>query len=719
MFTSDRWPACRMGDVAGGVAGAMVVLPQAMAYGVALFALMDMSAASGALAGLIGAACLSLVSGAFGGTIALISSPTGPSLALLSGSVVALAAYDLSGGRLLAALVAVTVLAGVIQIAVAVSGGGRLIKFIPYPVVVGFMTGAALLMLKSQVRPLFGEVADPAWASWYWIPLATALSTIIFMTVSTRVLAWMPAAIAGLAGGTIVFHLLAGMGPAAVPASWVVGELPHAGASEAALSIDLFQGLPPWPILSGALALAMLASLNTLLTSVIADLVTGTRHVARRELIAQGFGQMLAGAFGGMGGSATTGATVVSAKTGARRWGGVSAGVAFLLLVFFFGGAGRWLPISVLAGIIIHVAIGMIERDMFTWLRAGRTRADALVALLVMAVTVSYDLVTAVGAGVVIAIILFIRTQAESSVVHFRTTGLQRHSVRRRTAEEHQMLNAHGERIVHYQLRGNLFFATADGLFEQLLPDLDRRAWVILHFGRVSQIDLTGMNILHQIAARLQSHGGQLLLCEVHNELGLGDDPNETLSALDQKWQGTLSVRTFVGSDQALEFAEDALLTDLGAPPAQSHERAALAETDLCDGMTPDQIAALQAVVKALPVEAGQKLFAAGDEGDHMYIVLRGEVEARLQTTRHHYKRLAKYGPGTFFGEVAFLDPGPRTADAVVMAPTELLEIDRDGLERLERERPDVAVALLLTLGRMQCHYLRQTAEEIQRMANW
>ncbi len=719
MFTSERWPAYRMGDLAGGVAGAMIVLPQAMAYGVALFALMDMSAGSGALAGLIGAACLSLVSGAFGGTIALISSPTGPSLALLAGSVAALAADGLSGERLFAALMAVTVLAGVIQIAVAVSGGGRLIRFIPYPVVVGFMTGAALLMLKSQVRPLFGEVADPAWASWYWIPLVTALSTIIFMTVSTRVMAWMPNTITGLIGGTLVFHLLAGMGPVAVPASWVVGALPHAGAGEAAFSFDMFEGLPLWPILSGALALAMLASLNTLLTSVIADLVTETRHAARRELIAQGFGQMLAGISGGMGGSATTGATVVGAKTGARRWGGVSAGAAFVLLVFFSGESGRWLPISVLAGIIIHVAIGMIERDMFIWLRAGRTRTDALVALLVTTITVGYDLVTAVGAGVVIAIILFIRSQAESSVVHFRTTGLQRHSVRRRTAEEHQMLNAHGDRIVHYELRGNLFFATADGLFEQLLPDLDRKAWVILHFGRVSQIDLTGMNILHQIAARLQGHGGQLLLCELHSELGLGDDPGKTLSAQNPKDQGRLSVRTFIGSDQALEFAEDELLTDLGAPPAQPHERAALDDTDLCKGMTPDQIAALQAVVRKLSVETGQKLFAAGDEGNHMCIVLRGEVEARLQTTRHHYKRLGKYGPGTFFGEVAFLDPGPRTADMVVMAPTELLELDRDGLERLERERPDVAVALLLTLGRMQGHYLRQTAEEIQRMANW
>jgi len=715
-----RWlPDYGLRDLAGGVAAALVVLPQAMAYGVALFAFMDMSAASGALAGLVGAACLGLVSGLFGGTVGLISSPTGPALALLSGSLVALAAHGLNGGQLLAGLVALIVLAGLMQIAIAVSGGGKLIKFIPYPVVVGFMTGAALLMIRSQFGPIFGDMPNAAWEGWQWIPGASALATLGLAIASARWLPKIPPVITGLIGGTLIFHALAGLGPGPVPEVWVVGALPGFGDGNLDLSVSLFRDLPLWPVVSGALALAMLASLNTLLSSVIADLVTGARHDARRELIAQGLGQMLAGLAGGMGGSATTGATLVAVKTGARRWAGITAGAAFVLMVFFFAPAGKLLPISVLAGIIVHVAVGMIERDMFEWLRAGRTRSDAMVALLVTIVTVAYDLVTAVGAGIVITIILFIRSQAQVPVVHSRSTCAQRRSVRLRTEEEHELLEQHGERIVLYELRGNLFFATADRLFEELLPDLDRPAWVIFHMRRAGQIDLTGIKILHQIAARLQAHGGQLLFCEVHRELDLGEDINRTLAAVGQKDGNGLNVRTFVGSDEALEYAEDALLTELDCPPAAAHEHVALADSDLCQGMTPPQIAALEAVLHAARSEAGQQLFAAGDSGDDLYIVMHGEVEVRLQTTRHHYKRLAKCGPGTFFGEVAFLDPGPRTADAYVMKPTELMVFDRDSLRQLEERHPDVAVALLIALGRAQGQHLRHTDEEIQRMAQW
>ena len=145
----------------------------------------------------------------------------------------------------------------------------------------------------------------------------------------------------------------------------------------------------------------------------------------------------------------------------------MTAGAVFLLLVFVFGPAGKLLPIAVLAGIIIHVAVGMIRRDMFEWLRTGRTRVDAMVALLVTIVTVVYDLVTAVGAGVVIAIILFIRAEAGASVIHRRSTGMERHSVRLRTQKERALLESHGERIVLYELSSNLFFATADRLFEE------------------------------------------------------------------------------------------------------------------------------------------------------------------------------------------------------------------------------------------------------------
>ncbi len=543
------------GDLAGGVAAAMVVLPQAMAYGVALFALMGMSAASGALAGLVGAACLSLASGLFGRTVGLISSPTGPALALLLGALATLAAHDLDGQHLFAGLVAMIVLAGLMQIAIAVSGGGKLIKFIPYPVVVGFMTGAALIMIRSQFAPIFGDLPDAGWESWQWIPAASALATLGVAMASVRWLLKIPPPITGLIVGTLIFHALAGLGPGPVPGMWVVGALPEFGDSSSGLTFSLFRDLPLWPVLAGALALAMLASLNTLLTSVIADLVTEARHDARRELIAQGVGQMLAGMAGGMGGSATTGATVVAVKTGARHWAGATAGAAFVAMVFFFAPAGALLPLSVLAGIIIHVAVGMIKRDMFEWLRAGRTRSDAMVALLVMIITVAYDLVTAVGAGVVITIILFIRSQAQVPVIHRRSSGAQRSSVRLRPAAEQELLERHGERIVLYELRGNLFFATADSLFEELLPELDRPAWIILHMRRAGQIDLTGLNILHQIAARLQAHGGQLLFCEVHRELDLGENINQTLSAVGQKDGNGLNVLTFVGSDEALEYA--------------------------------------------------------------------------------------------------------------------------------------------------------------------
>ncbi len=714
-----RLPRYGAGDLAGGIAAAMVVLPQAMAYGVALFALMDMSAASGALAGLVGAACLSLASGLFGSTRGLISSPTGPALALLTGALATLAAHGLDGEHLFAGLVAMIVLAGLMQIAIAVSGGGKLIRFIPYPVVVGFMTGAALIMIRSQLGPIFGDIPEAGWEGWLWIPGASALATLGVAVASVRWLPKIPPPITGLIAGTLIFHMLAGLGPGPVPGSWVVGALPEFGDSSSGLSLALFQDLPLWPVVLGALALAMLASLNTLLTSVIADLVTEARHDARRELIAQGVGQMLAGLAGGMGGSATTGATVVAVKTGARHWAGVTAGAAFVVMVFIFAPAGKLLPLSVLAGIIIHVAVGMIKRDMFEWLRAGRMRMDAMVALLVMIITVAYDLVTAVGAGVVITIILFIRSQAQAPVIHRRSSGAQRRSVRVRTAAEQALLELHGDRIVLYELRGNLFFATADSLFEELLPELDRPAWIILHMRRAGQIDLTGINILHQIAARLQAHGGQLLFCEVHRELDLGADINKTLAAVAQKDGEELNVKTLVGSDEALEYAEDALLTELGSPPAAAHEHVALADNDLCRGMSPTQIAALETVLQPTSTVAGQQLFAAGGTGDDLYIVLHGEVEMRLQTTRHHYKRLAKCGPGTFFGEVAFLDPGPRTADACVVAPAELMVLDRNSLRQLEERHPDVAVALLIALGKAQGQHLRHTDEEIQRMAQW
>jgi len=704
------------GDAAGGIGAAMVVLPQAMAYGIALFALMGLDAAQGAFAGLLGAVCLNLVSGAVSGTRGLVSSPTGPSLALLAAAVLSLQAAGVAADLLLPALMLTVFLAGLAQIVFALAGGGRLIKFLPYPVVVGFMTGAALLMLKSQVAPVAPTSVSTLAA---WIPAATAVVTYLVMVLGSRGLPAVPATIPGLVAGVLTFHLLAGFGGAAVPERWLIGALPGIDAMTLDFSPGLLAALPLAPVIGGALALGLLASLNTLLASVVADLATETRHNARRELLAQGTGQALAGVLGGIGGSGTTGATVVAVQAGARRWAGLTAAAALAAVILFGGSAASMLPVSVLAGIIIHVALGMLKRDMFEWLRSGRTRIDAAVAMTVTAVTVIYDLVTAVGVGVALAVLLFLRAEVKAPVIHRRSTAAQRRSVRKRTDAERELLAAHGDDIVLYELRGNITFASADRLYEEIQPDLERPAWVILHMRRVSQVDLTGINILHQIATRLHVHGGQLAFCEVHHEMELGEDIHAALVRVAQRETGMRPVLTFMGSDEALEAAENALLTAQGSPPALPHHRIALAETDLCEQMRADQVAALEQVLHPLAGDAGRQLFAAGEPGDDLFIVASGEVEVRLQTTQHHYKRLAKYGPGTFFGEVAFLDPGPRSANAIVTADTQLLVLDRDGLERLERERPDVAVALLVAIGKVQGHHLRHTAEELQRMAQW
>ena len=185
----NRDASWQSGDFSGGLAAAAVLLPQAMAFGVALYAPAGVGAADGAYAGLVGTAVLCLASGLIGGTRALISSPTGPTLVLLGGALAALSNAGLAGGALLLGLAIVTALTGVFQVLIGVGGGGRLIKYIPYPVVSGFMLGSALLMVHSQFDTLAGNHAIAGWAQWWWLPTTAAVLTIASAAGAGRVLA--------------------------------------------------------------------------------------------------------------------------------------------------------------------------------------------------------------------------------------------------------------------------------------------------------------------------------------------------------------------------------------------------------------------------------------------------------------------------------------------------------------------------------------------------
>ncbi|MGR8920600.1 MAG: SulP family inorganic anion transporter, partial [Gammaproteobacteria bacterium] len=193
--------APRPGDALGGLAAAAVLLPQSMAFGVTLYAIGGFDASTGAYAGLFGTAVMCIASGIGGGARGVISAPTGPVLVLLGSALAGLGAAGFDDAGVLLGLAAVAILTGILQFTFGALGGGRLIKYIPFPVVSGFMTGSALLMIKSQLEPLSGAGAGDAWASWWWVPAAAALATIIAAQGLPRVLPRVPGPIAGLVTG--------------------------------------------------------------------------------------------------------------------------------------------------------------------------------------------------------------------------------------------------------------------------------------------------------------------------------------------------------------------------------------------------------------------------------------------------------------------------------------------------------------------------------------
>jgi SulP family sulfate permease len=712
---SLKIPIALLADLRGSLIAAAVVLPQAAAFGVTVFAPF-LGTASGALAGLIGAILLLLISGAAGGAVGVISGPTGASMVLLAGTVAILIASGLTPASMVSALLVVTLLAGFIQLLIALVGGGRLMKYIPYPVIAGLATGTGLLLIESQIQPLLGLDHQGIWNQWHWLPLVVTVAAFGAARLIPRYPPHIPGPIAGLLAGTAIFQIIVAIAPSlTIPDYWVVGALPALSKLHLAVPpLDDWRVLP-WPvILHAAFALAILSSLNTLLASVLADTTTRLRHNARRELLAQGIGQIAVGLAGGMAGSASIGGTATAVQAGARRWAAFTAGL-LLLLLLFSGLGGQWLPTSALAGIIIASALNLLEADIIAWARRPITRLDAAVALLVAGVTVGYDLMAAVLVGLSIAILLFIRAQSQLPVIHCRLTAIERPSVRQRPAEQAEWLAQHGDRIVMYQLRGTLFFAKTDQLFEEMLPDLDRPAWVILHLRRVMQIDLSSVRLLQQIAARLEAHGGELLFCEVREDLGLGWDVERTLRKISLR-PGRLNVRTFSSADQALEYAENALLKALGIAANVVEQRISLADLDLCRDMQPIELAELAAVLRTRELDSGERLFAAGDIGAELYLVLRGRIDVRLAATVNRHKRLAIYGPGAVFGDVAFLDPGPRAAEAVAVRPTELQVLNRADFNQLRQAYPNAAIALLLALGRLQSRALRWSAKEIQQL---
>lgn len=721
------------GDLWGGLAAMLVALPSAIAFGVTIYApLGGAQAAHGALAGILGAMALGLLAAALGGAPRLISAPCAPAAAVLAAFAIEMLrqGHDVAGVALL--LVLLGLLAGLLQIAFGLLRLGRLIGYMPYPVVSGYLTGVGLIIIGSQVPKLLGAAPDAnLWQAlaapglWNWPSLLIGAVTAVAMLSAPRLIRIVPAAILGLLAGVLTYFALAFAGAAPLAAAanpLVVGPLGN-GAGPGFLDAlagrwQAIGALDPATLellIFPALTLAGLLSIDTLKTCLVLDALTRSRHDSNRELIAQGVANLGSALVGGMPGAGTMGATLVNLSSGAAsRLSGVFEGAFALAAFLLLGGLIAWVPVGALAAILIVIGVRMIDRQSFHFLRSRATFLDFAVIAAVVLVALTVGLIAASGVGILLAILLFVREQIGGAVVRRRLLGNQSFSKRVRTQAEMQILAARGDCAAICELQGSLFFGTTNQLYTALEPDLKTRRYLILDLRRVQTVDVTAAHMLEQIEDMLAERGGCLIFSQVPHRLPTGRDIRRYLDEVGLLRPGS-GAKVFDEIDQAQEWVEDQIIATAALELA-AENALALGELEVLRGRKAETLAALEQHMEQRSFKAGERIFARGDTGDELFLIRRGAVRILLPIDANLMHHLGTFGRGAFFGEMAFLDGEPRSADAVAFSDVELYVLSRRTFDAFSEEHKRAALALMEGIASVLASRLRYTNAELRAL---
>jgi len=493
------------GDVYGGLTAAVVALPLALAFGVA--------SGAGPIAGLYGAIFVGFFAALFGGTPAQVSGPTGPMTVVMAGIMTQFAQDP-------AMAFTVVMLAGLFQIAFGVMKVGRYVALVPFPVVSGFMTGIGCIIIILQIPPLIGQATPPggplailaALPALVQTPeldalIVGALALAIVYLVPARIDRMLPRPLIALVAGSLLVLLL-------LPSAPILGEIPS-GFPEWHWPTMTLETVPT--IVRRALVLALLGSIDSLLTSLIADNVTQTYHDSDRELIGQGIGNTVAGLFGAIPGAGATMRTVVNVRTGGRTpISGALHALVLLAVVLGLGPLAEHIPYAVLAGILIKVGIDIID---WPYLRRIRTapRAGVFFMLVVLLLTVFVDLVTAVGVGIVLASLLFVKRMSDLQLANIRTSA-EPSGAALLNPEESAVLAEGGGRVVLYHLSGPFSFGAAKGMARRLAA-ADEYDVLILDLTDVSFLDSSASLALEEAITTAQARGKAVYLVGLRHEV--------------------------------------------------------------------------------------------------------------------------------------------------------------------------------------------------------
>ena len=525
------------GDIYGGLTAAVVALPLALAFGV--------TSGAGALAGMYGAIFVGFFAAIFGGTPSQVSGPTGPMTVVMAGIITHFAGHQEMAFT-------VVMLGGVFQIIFGALKFGRFINLVPYPVVSGFMSGIGCIIIILQLAPFVGQVAagGPLKSIMALPDLIYQIQTHAFMLglVSLAIVCFLPKQISRYIPGPLL-ALIVGtiLGVFFFKEASVIGDIPQGLPS---MKMPVFSVEDFAVIIKFSLILAFLGSIDSLLTSLIADSVTRTHHKSDRELVGQGIGNIVAGMFGAIPGAGATMRTVVNVRAGGRTpISGALHAVVLLLMVLGLGSLAEKIPHAVLAGILLKVGYDIIDWNYVRRLHRV-PRSGVIIMLTTLVLTVLVDLVTAVAIGTIMGSMLFVKRMANNQAESMKVVvgAGDWHALSEEEASLFDRANGH---VVLFHIEGPMSFGSTKDIVQLLTADREQDV-LILDFTDVTFIDSSASLAIEEAILQAKDANDSVILC------GMSESVEKTIRRIGV--DKLLSEKHIISTRlQALQLSEEVL----------------------------------------------------------------------------------------------------------------------------------------------------------------
>ena len=503
------------GDIFGGITAAVVALPLALAFGV--------TAGLGPIAGLYGAIAVGFFAAIFGGTPSQVSGPTGP-MTVVMAAIVAQYADSLQTAF------TIVFLGGALQVLFGALRLGRFISYTPYSVISGFMSGIGAIIIIIQLLPFIGADTAPGGPTGAIAALPAALGAVnnhaaLIAAISLGLMIFWPRRLAALVPAPLVALIVGtGLSLTLLPGAPLIGEVPT-GLPPIHLPVINLHNLTQ--VIQPAFVLALLGTIDSLLTSLVADSITRTHHNSNRELIGQGIGNMAAGLLGALPGAGATMRTVVNVRAGGRTpVSGALHALILLSLVLGLGPYAEVIPNAVLAGILMKVGWDIIDWGYLKRIRHA-PRDKVAVMFITLGLTVFVDLITAVAVGLIVAGFVTAKWMEEEEMKGITTLALpEDDSLETLPPEARARLERFGGDVLVIRMRGRFSYASARALTRQLGAEVAGYQVVVLDFEHAAMIDTSAAMAIDELLSSLGEQQVRFLL------VGLRGRAQKTLASL-------------------------------------------------------------------------------------------------------------------------------------------------------------------------------------------